>query len=164
MSRIADTLRTSALGRWFTGREPNEQVIIAALIFLIIFSLGWLLAWKPVSDWHASATNRLSNARETLDYVKVNQSTARQSKRQTGAAGGSLIPVLSRAANASGVQLSRLQPEDSGLLNVVLQGQPFDKVFEWMAQLERSNGVTIEQASFKSEERSGYVNAQIRFR
>ena len=164
MNALAAWFENSAIGRWYGGRERNEQIIILALAVLIAVSLGWLLAWKPVSDWHGASLNRLANAQATVDYVKANQNAARSARSSGGAERGSLIQVLSRAASAHQLKLNRVQPEESGLLNVVLQGQPFDNVFEWMAQLERNNGVSVEQATFKAEERTGYVNAQIRFR
>ncbi len=162
MSGVGERFERSALGRWFYGRDRNEQWIVAALALLIVVSMLWLVAWKPVADWHAASVGRLDNAQATLDFVKINQGAAQQA-RASGASSGSLIQVLSRAATANGLKLNRVQPEDSGLLNVVLQEQPFDQVFAWMAQLERSNGVSVVQASFKAQERSGYVNAQIRF-
>ncbi len=165
MSAIRTKFEQSGVGRWYAGRERNEQIVISILTALIVLSLGWLLAWKPVADWHATATNRLSNAQVTVDMVKANESALRQTTSgSSGGARGSLVQIISRGANAQGLTLNRMQPEDSGLVNVVLQEQPFDKIFAWMAQLENNNGLAIAQASFKAEEKSGYVNAQIRFR
>ena len=163
MSALASWWSESAAGRWYAGRERNEQRIVLALTLLVVVSLGWLLAWKPVSDWHDQAVLQQANAVRTLDFVKANEAAAKAAAQKPGASRGALVPLVTSTASRHGVTLSRVQPEDSGLLNVVIQGQPFDGVVQWLADLERRGSVQVQQASIKSEDRTGYVNAQIRF-
>ncbi|MEQ8693322.1 MAG: type II secretion system protein M [Pseudomonadales bacterium] len=155
------SLRRSAAGRWFYGREKNEQYIIAGLAALITVSLLWVLAWQPISDWRDLSANRHQNAQQLYDWMRANESAARKSATQP-ASSRSLTPIVTRAASAHDIAVSRLQPESNGVISVVLQQQPFNKIVAWIAQMEENNGVNVERASMDSVENPGYVNAQIR--
>ncbi len=153
----------SSLGRAYFDRSDADRRSIAILATVIGLAIAWLLLWKPVSDWHVDAVSRLASAQSTLDYVRANEAVARRMIEGSGSEESSLIPVITRAANAQQLTLNRIQPEAGGVLNVVLEGQPFDKVFQWITQLEQNNGVRARWVSIRGEERNGYVNAQIRF-
>lgn len=168
MSRLQSTLaslRTSAIGRWFYGRERSEQLIIAAVAALVLVSLLWLAVWKPISDWQVLEANRHQNAQQLLDWMRKNEQAAIQATRSGNPAnqgGRALIPVITRAADAHDLRLNRLQPDSNGVISVVLQQQSFNQIMRWVAQLNENNGVSIDRATFDSEDAPGYVNAQLR--
>jgi len=158
-------LRASGAGRWFLGREQSEQRIILALGSAVVLVVLWLGIWKPVSDWRDIEDNRYRSAQTTLDWMRANESRAREIARAGSAQAGerSLIPVITRSAEVQGLQLTRLQPEASGAVSVVLQGQSFNDVVRWLQQLEENNGVTVMRVAFDADTQPGLVNAQIRF-
>ena len=163
MNNRLKALANSSVGRAYLDRSDNDRRIINILVVIIGAALAWVLFWKPVSDWQSEAAARLNAAQSTLDYVKANEAVARRSRLGGAGEESSLIPVVTRAANAHQLTLNRLQPESGGVLNVVIEGQPFDKVFQWITQLEQNNGVKARQDSIRGEDRAGFVNAQIRF-
>jgi general secretion pathway protein M len=157
-------LANSSLGRAYLDRSDPDRRSIAILAVIFGLAIAWLVLWKPVSDWHRDTVSRLAVVQSTLDYVRANEAVARRMAEQgAGSEQSSLIPVITRAANAQQLTLNRLQPEEGGVLNVILEGQPFDKVYQWITQLEENNGVRARWVSIRSEDRAGYVNAQIRF-
>ena len=153
--------KKSSLGRWFYGREKNEQYIITGLALLVVLSLLWVVAWKPVADWRELASNRHQNAQQLFDWLRANEAAAKQAAA-TPVRSRSLTPIVTRTATAQELAVSRLQPESNGVISVVLQQQSFNKIISWIAQLEENNDVNIERASIDSVESPGYVNAQIR--
>ncbi len=158
------SLANSSIGRAYLDRSDSDRRSIAMLAIVIGLAVAWLVLWKPVSDWHVDAVSRLAVAQSTLDYVRTNEAVARRiSQQAAGSVESSLIPVITRAAHAQQLTLNRLQPEAGGVLNVILEGQPFDKVYQWITQLEQNNAVRARWVSIRSEDRTGYVNAQIRF-
>ncbi len=166
MSRL-DTIRSgfrnSGVGRWFYGRERNEQWIIAGLAALVLLAVVWVAVWKPVSDWQVIEKQRQENAQRLLDWMRANEQAARSAaaSRPRGQRPNS-VSVIDRAASAHDLTLKRLQPESNGVVSVILQQQSFNQIVSWVSQLEENNGISVERASFDSEDAPGYVNAQLR--
>ena len=165
LEQASTSFRHSGIGRWFYGRERNEQFIIATLAAMVVVSVVWLGLWKPVSDWQILEANRQQNAQALLDWMRANEQAAKQTSRanaQGNRGGRALIPVITRAADAHNLKLNRLQPESNGVISVVLQQQSFNQIIRWVSQLHENNGVSIDRASFDSQDTPGYVNAQLR--
>ena len=95
-------LKVSSVGRWYYGRERQEQIIISALGLLIFASLLWAGVWKPVSDWQTVAQNRQQNAEQLIYWLRANEQAAIQASKSNGQSSGSraLIPLITRAAQA----------------------------------------------------------------
>lgn len=169
MSRLtdwSDQLRRSGVGRWFYGREQNEQRILLGLAVLVVVSLLWVGVWKPVSDWRALSEARQQRAQQLYDWLRANEVAAKQASRQASRpqqGGNSITQVITRAAAAHQITVNRLQPEANRVVSVALQQQSFNKIVAWMSQLEENNGVSVERASIDGLDAPGFVNAQIRF-
>ncbi len=153
----------SGLGRWYMGREQQDRLVIRLLTLAVSVLLLWSLVWKPVSDWQALENNRFENAQSVLDWIHANEARLRIAvQTPEGRDGPSLLPVITRAAEAQGLALNRLQPESSGAVTVLLQAQPFNEVMKWIHNLQENNGVTILRISIDAQGEPGYVNAQLR--
>jgi len=165
MSARLQGLRRSGLGQWFFGREASEQKIILGLVGIILASILWLAVWKPVADWRAVEVNRQTNAQQLYDWLRTNEAQAKAaaSAQKTPTGARSLLPIVSKAADAHELRIKRVQPESNGVISVFMEAQSFNDIVEWIAQLEENNGVSIERASFDGDDTSGYVNANLRF-
>ena len=71
LDSVTQAFRGSGVGRWFYGREQNEQRIIAGLAVLVLISILWAGEWKPVSDWHYVEVNRQQNAQQLIDELNT---------------------------------------------------------------------------------------------
>ena len=164
LTSLNNGFRHSAIGRWFYGREQNEQAIIAAIAALVVIAILWAGVWKPVADWRYVETNRQQNAQQLIDWLRINEQAAKQAANTSSNNRGSraLIPVITKAADAHNIKVNRLQPESNGVISVILQQQSFNQIVQWIAQLDENNGVSVDRASFDSQDAPGYVNAQIR--
>ncbi len=163
IERLQERFAGSGIGRWYYGREPGEQRIVAALAVLVAVAVLWLGVWKPVSDWRSVAHNRYQNAQANLDWIRANESRAR-ALAGSGAATTerSLVPVITRSAQTQGIQINRFQPESSGAVSVTIQGQRFNDLLRWLHQLQENNGVAVLRLAIDADERPGIVNAQVR--
>lgn len=163
LENLQTQLRQSAAMRWYRGREDSERPIIAALVILITVSLLWLLIWKPVSDWRDISKNRYANAQSVWDWMQANEANARQLVASGNSSPSrSLLPVITRVANARGLRLNRLQPESDGGVSVVLQAQSFNAMLEWLNDLENQHNVAVARVSLDAEGKPGLINAQLR--
>jgi len=165
VSDVQQRFLATGTGRWYAGREPNEQRVVLALTVVVVVAILWLAVWQPISDWREMAHNRYQNAQAQLDWMIANQERARAVAGSAPGDGGgerSLLPVITRSAQAQGIQVNRLQPEANGVVSVSIQGQPFNDLLRWLHQLQENNGVTVLRLAVDAEQRSGVVNAQIR--
>ena len=157
--RVLTGFRSSSAGRWYYGREPTEQRIIAALVLVVLAVVLWLGLWKPVMDWKTQAANAQRNAQANLDWLAANRAQL-ATRPDTGGGGEASLRTVSEAARTLGITLNRLQPSDGGI-SVVLQDQPFNAVLQLVHQLGENNGVTVERASFDLSDSPGRVNANL---
>lgn len=154
----------SSAGRWYAGREPGEQKIVALLAAASVLTLLWLGVWQPVAQWRAEADNRYQNAQKTLSFLTANKDQLEASVSQGGnTANRSRLRLITQAANARGLKLNRVQPEGDGSVSVVLQDQSFNDVLAFTAALAENNGIAVSRASIDGSGTPGRVNAQIRF-
>jgi type II secretory pathway component PulM len=80
-----------------------------------------------------------------------------------GGDGGSLLTLVA-SAGAAGIQLTRYQPEAGGGVSVVLQGQDFNAILNWLAGMERQEQVRVRQLSIDAHGEPGRVNARISYK
>jgi len=163
MNRLFTWFQSTPVGQAYLARSDSDRLIIAVVAGLFVLTILWLVVWKPVADWHEDAVNRLGSAGVVLDYLKANEALARRAAERGGDQSGSLIPLITRAANAQQLTLNRLQPEAGGVLNVILESQSFDRVFQWITQLEENNGIRVHSLNIRNSDIPGAVNVQIRF-
>jgi general secretion pathway protein M len=165
-SQAQQRFRASAVGRWLAEREPGEQRVVLALVVAVSLTVLWLGIWKPISDWRTLEHNRYQNAQSLLDWVQVNEARGREVARggEQGDGNKSLLPLVTRSADAQGIRINRLQPESNSVVSVVIQAQPFNEVLSWLQQLQVNNGISVQRVSIDSEGTSGLINAQIRLR
>jgi general secretion pathway protein M len=156
--------RQSSAGRWYAGREPGEQKVVALLTAVTVLTVLWLGIWQPVAQWRAEADNRYQNAQATMGWLTANESRLRGVVSQGGnTANRSRLRLITQAANARGLKLNRVQPEGDGSVSVVLQDQSFNDVLAFTAALAENNGIAVSRASIDGSGTPGRVNAQIRF-
>lgn len=166
LDRAQKRLKGSAVGRWFAERESGEQRVVLGLTAVVTLTILWLGIWKPISDWRTLEHNRYENAQSLLDWVQVNEARAREVARggEQGKGNRSLLPLVTRSADAQGIRINRLQPESNSVVSVVIQAQPFNEVLSWLHQLQVNNGISVQRVSIDAEGTSGLINAQIRLR
>lgn len=164
--RLVEGARESAAGRWFEGLNQRDSTIVVALGAVLLALLAFAFVWLPIHDWSSAAQARHEKQRQLLEWMKANETAAREVARSTGSTGaaaqGSLLTLVANSAAEAGIQLTRVQPEANGV-SVVLQNQPFSEVLRWLAKLAEQHQVTIRQVSMDRQNAPGIVNARITF-
>jgi general secretion pathway protein M len=155
--------RASSLGQRFAALELQQQRLVAGVALLLGVGLLYLVVWQPISVWSERAQDRYARELAVLDFLRTNETAARDAARNATPAGGdgSILTLVAESAAAAGVQLTRYQNEAGGGLSIVLQDQNFDAVLGWLATLERGQRVRIRQLSVDAQGNPGRVNARI---
>lgn len=166
LNKLLDRWHATPVYRNYAMRDPNERMIIAAVVALVIGSLVYLLLWQPVSDWSSAAAEAHKREQSVNDWLLANESAARssasESKSRPGGSEG-LLTIVSRTADKAQLKLTRFQPESNGV-SVVLQKQAFNDVLRWLDMLEKDENVLVVQASVDADSLSGRVNARFSLR
>ena len=162
-ANLVNRLRSSAAARWFAAKDPQERLVFGALAAAAAVVFLWAGIWKPLADWQATQSNRHGNAQMLLDWLHANESRARSAVEQGALEPSrSILPIVTRAAEARKLAVGRLQPESDGGVSVTLQGQSFNDVIAWIADLRDTEGIAVIRASIDAQQAPGTVNAQIR--
>lgn len=162
-ARLMRSWQESSAGRWYQAKERSEQKILAIVAAIVVFSLLWLLLWKPITDWRDVSDNRFQTAQTTLSWMQANEQRARASADVASPSGAerSLVPLLTRAAQSLDLKLNRLQPRSDGGVTVAIEGQTFDNVLAWIAGLQENNAISVTKVSINHKDEPGLVDAQI---
>lgn len=166
LDNLLNRWHSTAVYRNYAMREPNERVIIAVVVSLILAVLVWTLLWQPIAGWSSAAQKKHQEEQSLNDWLLANEqrmrATADDPKEPRSAAEG-LLTIVSRTAEQSGLKLTRFQPESNGV-SVVLQKQTFNDVLRWLNLLEANEQVLVVQASVDADTLSGRVNARFSLR
>lgn len=162
MSLLVDNLRQSwreamaPLNQRWAMLQPREQralTIAASLLAVLVLVYGF---WLPSRQLAAKAQARFETQRALLLQLQSQGSVA-------GATlpGGSVLRVASDSAAASGLVLSRIEPDGEGKVRVWLEKADFNVVAAWLAQLS-SAGLRLEEAQVERLAEGG-VSARFAF-
>ena len=163
LGTLTERWQSSATGRWYAAKDARERLTFGVLAVAIVVVLLWTAVWKPLADWQATQASRHSQAENLLEWLAANETRVRAAAHQDAEAPTrSILPIVTRAAEARGLNFGRLQPESDGIVSVTLQGQPFNEVIGWIADLYTSEGIAVVRASIDAQETMGLVNAQLR--
>lgn len=136
----------------FTNRTPREKLMPAALAGLGLLWLVITQVWQPLQALHQQITARIPRIERALTEVQANPvplSTPTADPRTTSV-------ILTDAAAAFGLTISRLQPQGAEVL-VTLEDAPFDTVLLWTQALIRDDALRLTQLTLTRRPAPGMV-------
>ena len=84
--------------------------------------------------------------------------------RDSGAGGKqrrNLTSLINRSTAAANLQVSRLQPNSRGEIQVRMEGAAFDDLMAWLYQVEHRDKLLVREVSITQAGAAGRVNATI---
>jgi type II secretory pathway component PulM len=73
-----------------------------------------------------------------------------------------LTALVNQSTNRYGLQVSRLQPNSRGDIQVRLENAVFDDLVAWLDEIENREGLLVTEVAITRTGSSGRVNASIR--
>lgn len=137
------------LQRWSLLQEREQRalgILIAALLAFALWGL-WLGSHRAAQK----AELQFASTRALLQELQ-------QASPAVTPGGGSVLRAASDAAAASGLGLSRIEPQGDGGVRVWLEKADFNAVARWLATLS-AQGLRLEQAQVEKQAEGG-VSAQ----
>ena len=160
MTWVEQALEDSTIVRRFRELPTRQRQVSLAAGILVAIVVVYIGVWEPIFDYRENAIDRMTTARQNLEWMQQNETAARD-RLNSGAENEEVsIAKLSTSARQFGFSLQRIQSMPSGGVSVQLQRQPFNAVLHWLEFLNGEYGYRVVNASLNSYA-EGLVDARI---
>lgn len=149
---------------WFIQRNQREQVSLLVLAFALGLYLLYMLIWSPLDSMRDKLEVQNMGVATTLQRVDAMVSEVMQ-LRDGGARTSSrrnLTSLINKSTSRLELQVSRLQPNARGEIQVRLESAAFDTVLLWLHEVEYREGLLVREVSITQAGPAGRVNATVR--
>jgi len=149
---------------WFAQLNQREQMSVLALGLAVALYLIYVLLWSPLASKRDSLELQNHNVAGTLQRVDAMVSELLH-LRDTGVQAGSrrnLTSLINQSTSRMQLQVSRLQPNSRGEIQVRMENAAFDDVLAWLHEMEYREGLLVREVSITQAGAVGRVNATVR--
>jgi general secretion pathway protein M len=153
---------------WLEGLDSRERLLVMAGAALLVVFLVFVLVWLPVRSGYNNLKTSVAEQRDTAAWMQRSAQQLEEIRRSGGAAatglgGRSLLAVTDSTARAGGLgaELKRVEPEGRDSVRVWLDGASFDVLVTWLATLNSTHGIQVDNATLERSETAGRVNARM---
>jgi general secretion pathway protein M len=152
------------LKEWFAGLNQREQLSLVALVFALGLYFLYMLAWAPLAEHRNRLTLQNQSTAESLQRVDamVSEITRLRAGGVASTAQRNLTALVNQSTNRYSLQVSRLQPNSRGDIQVRLENAVFDDLVAWLDEIENREGLLVTEVAITRTGSSGRVNASIR--
>ena len=149
---------------WFTQLNQREQLSVLALGLAVGLYLLYLLAWAPLEAnrdrlqlQNRAAAGSLQQVDAMVsEILLLRDGSARSNTRRN------LTSLINGSTSRHELQVSRLQPNSRGEIQVRLEAAAFDDLLGWLHEMEYSEGLLVREVSITQGGAVGRVNATVR--
>ena len=160
MTWVEQALEDSTIVRRFRELSARQRQASSAAGILVAIVVVYIGVWEPIFDYRENAIDRMTTARQNLEWMQQNETAAR-GRLNSGVENEEVsIAKLSTSARQFGFSLQRIQSMPSGGVSVQLQRQPFNAALLWLEFLHGEYGYRVVNASLNSYA-EGLVDARI---
>lgn len=148
---------------WFTQLNQREQMSLLVLGFALALYLLYMLVWSPLDSQRQSLATQNEGVAGTLQRVDAMVSELMQ-LRDSGMQAGprrNVTSLVSQSTSRLQLQVSRLQPNSRGEIQVRLENAAFDDLLSWLHQMEYGEGLLVREVSITQAGAVGRVNATV---
>lgn len=149
---------------WFAQFTQREQLSLLVLALALVLYLLYLFAWSPLAERRAQLEQQ--NLAVATSLQRVDAMVSEIMRLRDGGASTSTRRNLTALINQSTarweLQVSRLQPNSKGELQVRLESAAFDDLLAWLHEIEYREGLLVREVSITSGAAVGRVNATVR--
>lgn len=148
---------------WFAGLTQREQLSLVVMGLALALYLLYMLLVAPLGQARDRLAVQNEAVAESLQRVDVMVSQI-LALRDSGAGGKqrrNLTSLINRSTAAANLQVSRLQPNSRGEIQVRMEGAAFDDLMAWLYQVEHRDKLLVREVSITQAGAAGRVNATI---
>jgi len=149
---------------WFMQLAQREQMSLLALALVVALYIVYMVIWSPVHDMRDALQEQNRGVAAMLQRVDAMVSEVMH-LRDSGAQPDTrrnLTSLINRSTTRKQLQVSRLQPNSRGEIQVRLESAAFDDVLAWLYEMEFSEGLLVREVSVTQAGTVGRVNVTVR--
>ena len=152
------------MNSWYTGLNRREQLSLLVLVAVVGLYLVYMVLWSPLMNSRDEMVLRNQSMASSLARVDAMVSEVLLLRRSGvgSTEKRNLTALINQSTNRMNLQLSRLQPNSRGELQVRLENAAFDDILAWLYDMEYSQGLMVREVSLTRSGSAGRVNASIR--
>lgn len=151
--------------QWLAGLNQREQLSLLLLAIALGLYIVYMLLLAPLDRARDELQRQNRGVAESLERVDAMVSQViqlRDSGASAGAARRNLTSLINSSTADNHLQVSRLQPNSRGEVQVRLEDASFDDFIAWLYQMEYREGLVVLEASVTQAGTAGRVNASVR--
>jgi general secretion pathway protein M len=149
---------------WFSGLTQREQLSLVIMGLAVALYLVYAILVSPLGTARDDMARQNQGVTESLQRVDVMVSQIMQ-LRDSGAGSSrqrNLTTLINRSTATLNLQVSRLQPNSRGEVQVRLEAAAFDDLLSWLHQMEYRESLLVKEVSITQGGSTGRVNATVR--
>lgn len=151
------------MNKWFLDLTQREQMSVLVLAIAVGLYMLFVVVWSPVADSRDSMALRKLSTAESLQRVDAMVSELTQLRANGGnSSRRNLTSLINQSTSDRQLQVSRLQPNSRGELQVRLENASFDDTLAWLYDMEFVHGLLVREVSVTRSGSAGRVNASVR--
>lgn len=152
------------MSQWFERFNVREQLSLLALATALLLYLAYMLLWKPLDVQREDMQLRNAATAVSLQRVDgmVSEILALRENEGGNTQRRNLATVVNQTTAASGLAVSRLQPNSRGEIQVRLEGVEFGALAGWLYEIEYGQALIVREVSLTQSGSAGRVDATVR--
>ena len=149
---------------WFAGLNQREQLSLFVLGIALLLYLLYMLAWAPLAERREELALQNESVAQSLQRVDamVSEIVRLREGGVASTAQRNLTSLVNQSTGRHGLQVSRLQPNSRGDIQVRLENAVFDDLLAWLDDVENREGLLVTEIAITRSGATGRVNATIR--
>jgi len=149
---------------WFAGLNQREQLSLLVLGIALALYLLYMVAWAPLAERRSELAVQNEAVAQSLQRVDAMVSEIIRLREGGGASASrrNLTSLVNQSTGRHGLQVSRLQPNSRGDIQVRLENAVFDDLVAWLDEVENRERLLVTEIAITRTGNVGRVNATIR--
>lgn len=149
----------------FNQLAPRERIVLVVGIVLAVTIVFWSFVWSPLRDGAGELSASISErSRQVVDLRRAANLDASSAPAVAGGNSAGLLYIVDETAQPIGLASSftRTTPDGADAINVTFRDARFDRLIEWLIELEQEYGVSVATTNFSRTGSAGIVSGQVR--
>lgn len=139
--------------------SPREKWLIGIALPALALFAGWSFAWQPLAASRAALDAEIAEARTLIAAMEQVPEGGMPALAPISAE-APISVRLTRSAEATGIVLARIEPQDDELTAIV-DAAPFNDVLSWIARMEDKERMRLIAVELDRRPEPGVVSVRL---